>query len=409
MIQKNFEDVGKDDIDSLITNSVCEIKTLEYKQELTGKKDVDKKEFLADVSSFANASGGDILFGVKAEVDQNGKKTGAAERISPIEGVTSDETKLRLEEMIRNGIAPRLPVQIKEISGWNENGNGYVILIRIPNSFASPHVVSYKGSSRFYSRHSAGKYQLDVQELRSAFLATDSQADRIKQFRQDRLAKIIADETPAVLTTPHRLVLHMVPIASFLNNSRINLSGMSTLKSSFPPIGAYGCFCRYNLDGFLTHSTSREDGIENRTYCQLFFDGSIEAVDSDLLRGKNGAKVSNGVGGIASIAYEKNLIESIKQYLESYKQLGIEAPIAISLAILQCKGSFLYVNPRRMSFEDDVNTIDRDVAILPDVVIDSLDVDVTNVMKPIFDAVWNACGYQQSFNYDTKGVWSPDR
>ena len=62
MIQKNFDDITKTDIDFLVANKIGEIKTLEYKGKLPSSQDSDKKEFLADVTSFANASGGDIVY-----------------------------------------------------------------------------------------------------------------------------------------------------------------------------------------------------------------------------------------------------------------------------------------------------------------------------------------------------------
>ncbi len=47
---------------------------------------------------------------------------------------------------------------------------------------------------------------------------------------------------------------------------------------------------------------------------------------------------------------------------------------------------------RDPGFPDEHHPIDRDTVLLPDILIDSLNVDVPQVMKPIFDAVWNACG-----------------
>ena len=91
-----------------------ESRTLEYKQGLPGNSDADKKEFLADVSSCGNASGGDIIYGIKAAVDSEGKKTGAPQSVQPITGTTADSAKLRLEEIVRNGIKPRMRVQIRE-------------------------------------------------------------------------------------------------------------------------------------------------------------------------------------------------------------------------------------------------------------------------------------------------------
>lgn len=73
MINKKIDDITIDDIKLLIVNSVCESKSLEYKKELHIENDADKKEFLADVSSFANSTGGDIIFGI--EEDDNDKSS----------------------------------------------------------------------------------------------------------------------------------------------------------------------------------------------------------------------------------------------------------------------------------------------------------------------------------------------
>ena len=252
MIDKPFDAISKADVQELISHSTPESRTLEYKQGLPGNSDRERKEFLADVSSFANASGGDILYGVTARVDSDCKKTGEPESVKPLEGSTPDEAKLRLEGMIRENIEPRMRVQIKEIADWGEDGQGFVILLRIPKSFASPHMVTYKKTSRFFSRNSAGKYQLDVGEIRSAVLATESQADRIKRFREERLGRIVADETPVRLSSPHRLVLHVIPIASFLNRERLDLAGNREALYKFGPMGASSDSSRFNLDGYLT-------------------------------------------------------------------------------------------------------------------------------------------------------------
>lgn len=398
-MQKSLDNIFKNDIDSLVADGVSESVQIEYKQELPGNRDEDKKEFLADVSSFANARGGDIIYGISAKVDANGRKTGEPDAVVPIAGVTPDEAKLRLEDMLRNGVAPRLSVQIKEITGWGTDGNGFVIVIRIPKSFASPHMVTYRGTSRFFSRSSAGKFQLDVTEIRSAVLATESQSERIRRFREERLGKIIADDTPVPLSSPHRLVMHVVPLGTFLNRERLDLAReVYIINQNLPPYGAHGHRHRFNLDGILTWSGGNS---LSRSYTQLFVDGCIEAVYADLLQGPQGESVWNGVGLVASIAYEEKGIEALKNYITVLKTLGVSGPIAVSLSILGCKGS-------RLAFSDvDGHPIDRDAVILQDIILDGLDVDIPSGLKPLFDQVWNACGYMRSFNYTKEGVWRP--
>lgn len=407
MIQKAIGDITKTDIDFLIENKIGESKTLEYKETLPGSKDSERKEFLADISSFANASGGDVIYGIKAAVNDIGKKTGEPEEVVPLHGITADEAKLQIENLIRTGIEPRIPVHVKEIAGYCDDGNGFVIIVRVPQSFASPHMVTFKNSSRFYCRSSAGKYQLDVQEIRIAFLATDSQAERVRSFLQNRLAKIMADETPVSLSSEHRLVLHILPLYPFLNHQRLQLSSNRNLPSDFRPIGAGGWDHRYNLDGFVTYDRDYEDRTLNDGYCQVFFDGVVESVYSNILTVRGGRRPQSGeTGFIASVAYELYVVEAIENYFAGYTRLGIEAPVVISMALLGCKGAYMYTD---FAMGSDYKPIDRDVAILPEVQTGSLDEAVPTIMKPIFDAVWNACGHAFSHNYTENGTWNVRR
>lgn len=45
-------------------------------------------------------------------------------------------------------------------------------------------------------------------------------------------------------------------------------------------------------------------------------------------------------------------------------------------------------------------TIDRDILNLPEIIIEKQDLDVERLLHPIFNMIWNACGYEKSLNYD---------
>src|SRR5262245_12321376 len=103
-----FEELAEPHLQALIDNEVRERRTIEYKQQLPSGKDEDVREFLADVSSFANAGGGDLIFGM-AEAD------GSAAEIVPLE-FEPDAEKRRWEARIRDGIHPRIPgLRLREI------------------------------------------------------------------------------------------------------------------------------------------------------------------------------------------------------------------------------------------------------------------------------------------------------
>ena len=63
MIQKKLEEIAEADLDNPLANGVSEGKTIDYKRSLPGNSDGEKKEFLANVSSFANTAGGDFWMG----------------------------------------------------------------------------------------------------------------------------------------------------------------------------------------------------------------------------------------------------------------------------------------------------------------------------------------------------------
>ncbi|QQE10829.1 ATP-binding protein [Planctomycetota bacterium] len=394
MIQKPFDDIDKDDIENLIEIEAAESKTLEFKSILPGMTRKDKKEFLADISSFANSSGGDVIYGISEE-DEEGNKTGKASRVMPIFGENADDVIRRLDQLATSGTDPRMSVQIKPINGWqNANGqDGFVVLIRIPKSFRSPHRVTVDNGVRFFCRNSAGKYELDVDDLRDAFLATESQGERIKRFIEDRIAKIIANETPVRLSGASRLAVHIIPIGSFLNRKYHKLEAGSHLN--IRPLGNYGGggMVKYNLDGCYN---AFMDGDESESYTQMFFDGTVEAVLADLL--------SDDQDSVCLEYCEDQVVGKLDVYIKNYLQLNIDAPVIISISLLGCKGMRAYIDRRRMRANSGI--LDRDVAILPVANLAQLtDVVIPELLKSTFDAAWNAFGFPRSYSYDENGKW----
>jgi hypothetical protein len=178
-------------LQGLVYNQVSELRVIEYKSELPGGTDDHKKEFLSDVCSFANVSGGDLVYGIMEEA-------GLPEALVGVNLSDADAEIRKLENLIRDGIEPRIPgVSSRAISLTNGNS---VLVIRVPRSFAKPHVVNFKRRWRFYTRSSAGKYPMNVGEVRSAFVLSESIAERIRSFRADRLSLITADQGPAPIS-----------------------------------------------------------------------------------------------------------------------------------------------------------------------------------------------------------------
>ncbi len=394
MIQKSFDAIDKSDIDGIVLNQVREERTIEYKLSLPGNSDDDKREFLANVSSFANASGGDLLYGVEA-VD--GIPMNAL-------GLTAnlDTEILRLENLLRDGLEPRVQgIQIKAIEGFSE---GPVILVRIPGSWGAPHMIKFKNLSRFYTRNTGGKHQMDVSEIRSSFLLSETLNDKIRGFRDDRLGKIVSGETPVQLPTLGNLVLHVLPVASFVSAVRLSSEWLAKQATNLIPLGVGGGYNhRFNLDGFVTFN-GRSAEEESRSYCLLFRTGQIEAVLASIVREKDGTRF------ISSHTFETYVVHGLTKYLEALKNLEVPYPLMISLALTGVSGARLYLDTWMYGYEP--CSIERDTLVLPDVFVEDAasmsDANgIAKSLRIIFDAVWNASGLQGSINFDKDGNWQP--
>lgn len=391
---KRIEEITEVDLQTLKSNEVQENKTLEYKSTLPDNSYDAKKEFLADVSAFANASGGYLLFGVKDE-------GGVPIEVCGIEDVDSDGEKARLENLLRDNIDPRIPgISIRAIE---LESSAVVFVMFIPRSWAQPHVVRFQKHWRFYSRNSAGKYPLEVSELRAAFNLSESASERIRRFRADRLGKIVAGETPLLLPDVAKIVLHIVPISASDPTILFDVASLAKQNSShLSPMHSGGWNNRHNFDGFLTYSPPIGEK-QYGTYLQIFRNGSIEAVDARLLGSTLRSRPDPPF--IPSVVFEEEIIKALRSYLYVQNDLlGVSPPVFIMLALLGVKGYEMAVKRSRF-WSVDSHPIDRDSLILPEVIVETFDCDAAEVLRPIFDVVWNAAGWSHSVNYDKGGKW----
>ena len=385
MIPKDLEKISEQDLQELVSNSVLEHKTLEYKLTLPGNTDSEKKEFLADVSSFANAAGGDLVYGVLQD-----SETGFPKELRGLDVQNIDQEILRLESMIRSGINPRPPVRTQPISLSNSKT---VVIVRVQKSWISPHRVTLQGHDKFYSRSTNGKYPLDVTELRIAFNLSGTSVERIRSFRQDRISRIFANETPVPFKEGAKIILHLIPITAFDPSQQLDVQEIASHRQELMPMIWSSRDYRYNLDGFLTFSPS--NSTRAHSYVQMFRNGIIEAVDGVTLLEED--KI------ILSISYEEDLIKSVPGYLSVLKALNVALPVFVFLTLVGVKGYSMEVDSRRR----ESTPIDREVLILPEVMIETYECKIDEILRPIFDSIWNACGYPKSLNYDEDGKWRP--
>lgn len=385
-INKSLEEINESDLQHLIDAEIIEKKILDYKSELPRNTDKSKKKFLAAVSSFANASGGDIIYGITEN-----REIGKPETLTGIEMENIDKEILRLEQIIRDGLEPNIPSSSSDIHPIFLKNSKYALIIRLGKSWLAPHRISFKKWDRFYSRSTNGKYRLDVPELKSAFILSESIGDKIKGFREIRISNIHANELPIPFYRSPKIALHLIPLTSFNPGQTYDLE---ISLYDIQPMLSSRFDHRYNIDGLLTYSKFQDDD-RSFSYVQLFRNGIIEAVNSKILWSGIGKKV------IPITEIEEALIEYIPRYMNVYNKLNIDAPIFLFATLIDVKD--YSITKKQSWISSRPYPIDRDIVLIPEIIIEKKKFDLIKGLKPLFDSMWNACGYKSSFNYNSEG------
>ena len=389
-----LERVSEADLQRLIADGVRESRDLDFKRDPVGDDRDAKREFLRDVTSFANTAGGYLIIGMA-------EAAGVADALIGLTARPPDDEKLRLENVIRDGVEPRLVgVRIREVI---LSGGGYALVIKIPVSWNPPHRVAFGGTNRFYARNSAGAYELSVEQLRSAFLGGAELERRLEDFRVTRLARLETGHGGVGIAGKGKLVVQVVPLAN--PEEPFDLSVAERQLDKFrPPQTGSGIKYRYNLDGFLLHSAT-VDGDPPTSYTQIFRNGRVEIVVGGYILLKNTG--ANGRLFCAGEMLHSDLADSIETAIEGSFFLGTTPPVAVMVSFLDGAGSILSLQEWRPRLHD--TALDRNTLLFEPLVIQEgqLQQGWQKILRPVFDSLWNAFGYPRCLLlFDQAGNWT---
>lgn len=379
-------------IEQFVAEKTREGPHLDFKRDLpVAWNDAAKHEFLADATAFANSGGGDLVFGVEED--------GQAQAMAVIPQVIAnvDQEIRRLQDFLLHLAEPRLPgVKVHAVKVSVSGTGGYVVVVRIPQSWSGPHRV--KTNQHFFVRDGLRKRQLDIPEIRSLFLRTENQAQRVSDFRTERLGKILSGNSPQRLVDGPILIAHLIPTQAALGVVQID-PVQYTSQRVLPIIGTTGGMSRINIDGALFVRNETPQG-EAHGYSQFFRNGFFESALVLSRRANQGRVI------LPSRSYEEYLIVLLKNFRKELDYLGINFECAVMLSLLRADEVQLGVNTD-WGFDDPHQTLfDRKTLVLPDIVARS-DAPPEKAMKPAFDLMWQAAGFASSWNFNSAGEWAP--
>ena len=402
MINKKIENVDISDLQQLVDNEVSEGKTLEYKSELNFKTVDERKEFLADVSSFANCIGGDLIFGIREN-----EETSLPFYLIGIQIENVDELKKQLESCIRDSIEPRITdIQYKTIDLDNSNK---IFILRIPASPFSPHRVVFKGSDKFYTRNSSGKYKMDVNELRNAFNHSQELADKIEQYKMDKLESASANRYGWLDENFPILAYLAIPTSAILRNKIYSINELeNAIRNS--ELSAFNITCnrQITVDGvrLINDTNNIKNTVSNygfTAYGHCSNTGIIELYTTfHFSYGHETSTYKPDEKRIRPKDLIKDIYETSRNILEYYRELGITTPINISCAIINGQG---FKIPDCLNHNRIVGEIDRELIITTSMV-ENLSISVYDLAQSILDQLWNASGYLRCFPLGNPDIMS---
>ncbi len=208
LLGKQLAQVGYADLAGLVSGAIREDSDLDYKGQLYGGGDQDKRDLAGDVAAMANTVGGVIVLGID-EVD------GTATKLLPV--ALSETEELRMRQIVTSLIAPVPMFSIHRVP-HHDGQTGYY-LIGVPRSVDAPHAARVNDALKYPRRDGARTRWLSESEVADAYRNRFSQATA----QVERLEQVV---------TAGKHALESKTVTWFALGMRPNSSGRMEIRQS---------------------------------------------------------------------------------------------------------------------------------------------------------------------------------
>jgi hypothetical protein len=226
LLGSRLELVQHSDLMALINDQVSEAFDLDFKSEMYGPTEKDRRAAATDIAALANTAGGLLILGI--EEDHQARATAAPGlRLSE-----ADERRIR--QIVGSQVVPMPVIDVLRVENPARSGHG-LVLIAVPRSPLAPHAVVVNDGLRYPRRNGATTRYLSEPEVadtyRNRFTALRRQADRASEVEAEALDRLATTEDQAwvVVSLIPDLEGSLVINQATLNMARGELRGRQPL------------------------------------------------------------------------------------------------------------------------------------------------------------------------------------
>jgi len=200
---KPYEKWTEEDIKQICKDKIAEDQRLDFKRELKLEPLKERFELLKDITSFANAQGGIIIYGIETE------KTEEFGEIAKNHCPNSDASLIdSANRIIYSSVSPKIDVKLHQIPA---SSGGFYIIAYVAQSYLKPHSFNWKRETRWYIRRNQDNFPLTEIEIREMYF----QSYQIKQNIKQRYNELDLDiGVPSSITI---ISMPLIPELSLIN------------------------------------------------------------------------------------------------------------------------------------------------------------------------------------------------
>lgn len=387
----DFDRIQEKDLQDLVLSEQRENLGLDFKQKLPEGEQA-RQEVSKDVAAMANASGGNIVYGL-AE-----KEGGvAAKLVSLGEAEGSEKLSAKIQSWVNADISPAvLGVRIKVVPF--ECG-GFALILRIPRSLQSPHaVVGYPDRTvmRYWRRSENQSIPMPEHEIRRTYTSGLDVHKQVDAFRRERIT--FNDGTPfgAYLAGSVRVHAFFVPLNGFLSGSLYSYADLKVACESLRFAEDSYSAPAPCLEGAMRHTGGQ---VEVWQSWHIHRNGVIEWNDAGT-NYQHWPEAGQGRSKLLFPRYEHAIGDRLPDVQDALRKLGLAGPVIFGLSLTDAAGAVVYTT-RRFLFSSLTCPVSQVHA--HSLMLNSVDELVVQNIKPSLDQIMNAFGLPSSLGYGING------